>query len=318
MQTRMTFLASRRLIAPLILALIASVCSVRAHLADQPWTRHVIDASSRGADGVRTADVNGDGIPDLVAGWEQGGLTRVHLGSRAHTEGPRWRAVTVGQSPDVEDAAFFDADGDGSLDIVSSTEGTSRKLLVHWAPSRERYANEHEWKTEVLYADGTQWMFAVPMDVDRGRGLDLVAGGKNERAAVGWLESPAQPRNVRDWRFHRLSDAGWIMSLMVRDMNRDGRPDVLLSDRRGRLSGVRWLEMFARFGVPSTGSSTRERAVSRSAVSSGAPTPCSQTCPARASSSHPPSPAWPSLSPASFRRNSSSRTRCLTLRRSAW
>jgi G:T-mismatch repair DNA endonuclease (very short patch repair protein) len=85
-------------------------------------------------------------------------------------------------------------------------------------------------------------MFAVPMDVDRRRGLDLIAGGKNERAAVGWLESPAQPRNVRDWRFHRLSDAGWTMSLMVRDMNRDGRPDVLLSDRRGKLSGVRWLE----------------------------------------------------------------------------
>ena len=102
--------------------------------------------------------------------------------------------MTVGQSPDVEDAAFFDADGDGSLDIVSSTEGTSRKILVHWAPSRERYTNENEWKTEVLYADGTQWMFAVPMDVDRRRGLDLIAGGKNERAAVGWLESPAQPR----------------------------------------------------------------------------------------------------------------------------
>ena len=32
------------------------------------------------------------------------------------------------------------------------------------------------------------------------------------------------------------------MSLMVRDMNRDGRPDLLLSDRRGKQSGVRWLE----------------------------------------------------------------------------
>ena len=79
----MTFLAGRRVIGPLILAL----CSLTTHLADQPWTRHVIDASSRGADGVRTADVNGDGIPDLVAGWEQGGLTRVYVGSR----GVIWR-----------------------------------------------------------------------------------------------------------------------------------------------------------------------------------------------------------------------------------
>jgi hypothetical protein len=57
------------------------------------------------------------------------------------------------------------------------------------------------------------------MDVDRKRGLD-----------------------ARDWTFHRLSDVGWTMSLVVRDMNRDGRADILLSDRRGPLAGVRWLE----------------------------------------------------------------------------
>jgi len=32
----------------------------------KPWARHAIDRSSRGADGVRLADVNGDGLPDVV------------------------------------------------------------------------------------------------------------------------------------------------------------------------------------------------------------------------------------------------------------
>ena len=85
-------------------------------------------------------------------------------------------------------------------------------------------------------------MFAVPMDVDRRRGTDLIVGGKNEGASIGWLESPADPRRVSDWTFHRLSDAGWIMSLIVKDMNRDEYPDVLLSDRIGKIAGVRWLE----------------------------------------------------------------------------
>jgi hypothetical protein len=40
------------------------------------WKRHIIDASSLGADGVRTADVNADGLVDLVTSWEEGGLTR--------------------------------------------------------------------------------------------------------------------------------------------------------------------------------------------------------------------------------------------------
>ena len=208
----------------------------------EPWTRHVIDDSSSGADGVRMADVNADGIADLVTGWEQGGVTRVYIGSRGTAAGTAWRPFTVGKSPDVEDAVFFDADGDGALDVVTATEGTSRRLLIHWAPPGQRYSEEREWRTETLFADGTQWMFSVPMDVDNRRGLDLIVGGKNERASVGWLERPAQPRTVADWRFHRLSDAGWIMSLIVRDMNRDGRPDILLSDRRGTLAGVRWLE----------------------------------------------------------------------------
>ena len=44
------------------------------------------------------------------------------------------KAITVGKSPDGEDAVFFDADGDGTLDIISSAEGSSRKIQVHWAP----------------------------------------------------------------------------------------------------------------------------------------------------------------------------------------
>ena len=32
------------------------------------WERHTIDNSSKGADGVRVADVNGDGLLDLTTG----------------------------------------------------------------------------------------------------------------------------------------------------------------------------------------------------------------------------------------------------------
>jgi hypothetical protein len=208
----------------------------------EPWTRHTIDSSSLGADGVRAADVNGDGALDLVTSWEQGGLTRVYLADRSSSGDPAWRSITVGKSPDGEDAVFFDADGDGDLDIVSSAEGNSRRIQVHWAPPAGNYVRGSEWRTETLYADGSQWMFAVPMDVDRRLGPDLIVGGKNERASIGWLESPEDPRRAVDWKFHRLSDAGWIMSLIVKDMNGDALPDVLLSDRFGAMAGVRWLE----------------------------------------------------------------------------
>ena len=227
-----------------IIGLGICVCLAGSPIAQrsEPWTRHTIDSSSLGADGVRAADVNGDGALDLVTSWEQGGLTRVYLADRSTVGNAAWKSITAGKSPDGEDAVFFDADGDGDLDIISSAEGSSRRIQVHWAPTVDNYTRESEWRTETLYADGSQWMFAVPMDVDRRRGLDLVVGGKNERASIGWLESPADPRRAGDWKYHRLSDAGWIMSLIVKDMNRDGLPDVLLSDRFGAMAGVRWLE----------------------------------------------------------------------------
>src|SRR5678815_5317811 len=69
-----------------------------------PWTRHTIDSSSLGADGVRAVDANGD----------------------------------------------------GDLDIVSSAEGSSRRIQVHWAPPAGAYTRESDWRTETLYSDGSQ------------------------------------------------------------------------------------------------------------------------------------------------------------------
>jgi hypothetical protein len=87
-----------------------------------------------------------------------------------------------------------------------------------------------------------QWMFALPLDVDGRHGPDLIVGSKGPNAGVGWLESPVRPRELASWRYHRMIEAGWIMSLRAIDMDGDADLDVLLSDRRGENSGVRWLE----------------------------------------------------------------------------
>src|SRR5687768_12258605 len=62
----------------------------------QPWGRHTIDDSSRGADGVRLADVNGDGHLDIASGWEEAGIVRLYLNPGPAKAQERWPAVTVG------------------------------------------------------------------------------------------------------------------------------------------------------------------------------------------------------------------------------
>lgn len=86
------------------------------------------------------------------------------------------------------------------------------------------------------------WMFALPMQIDAVRGIDLVVGSKGKNASIGWLEAPADPRDMVAWKFHPLYQAGWIMSLQGHDMDGDGDLDVLASDRKGPTRGVLWLE----------------------------------------------------------------------------
>ena len=73
---------------------------------DGAWERHTIDDSSFGADGVRLADINGDGRLDITSPWEQGGQVRVYLNPGPEGLRERWPAVTVGQVGDPEDSVF--------------------------------------------------------------------------------------------------------------------------------------------------------------------------------------------------------------------
>ena len=206
-----------------------------------PWPRHVIDDSSDGADGVKLGDINGDGLLDIVTGWEEGGKSRVYLHPGFDRVREPWPAVTVGVTPDCEDAVFVDLDGDGVLDVLSACEGNTRTVFVQWGPSsKDDLLDPNAWEqTEIpVLAGMTQWMYATPMR-DAGNAAAVV-GAKNENAAVGLLRTTGE-RDVENWEWQHLSDAGWIMSLKVLDMDGNGLADILMSDRRGEQRGVRWL-----------------------------------------------------------------------------
>lgn len=210
-----------------------------------PWPRHVIDDSSRGADGVRLGDLNGDGLPDIVTGWEEGGEIRAVLNPGPQHGMERWPGVTVGRVKSPEDAVLVDMNGDGVLDVVSSCEGTEKALYAHVAPSKhDELLEASAWTTDVLSASRglMQWMYCAPAEVDGHNGVDLIAGGKNENAALGWFEAPADRRDLAAWTWHTIADAGWIMSIIPRDVDGDGDADVIVSDRKGWNRGVHWFE----------------------------------------------------------------------------
>jgi len=213
--------------------------------SNNAWQRHTIDDSSVGADGARLLDANGDGRLDLVTPWEEGGEIHIclHPGD-AEIDKP-WPLVVVGRVASPEDAVLVDIDDDGAVDVVSSCEGAVQSMFVHWAPQAEEdYLDATKWETGVISVTKSKqaWMYALPMQVDGRHGIDLIVASKGQQASVGWLQAPSNPRDLDAWKYHRLYDAGWVMSLIATDVNHDGKNDVVVSDRKGPNRGVFWLE----------------------------------------------------------------------------
>lgn len=209
----------------------------------QGWEYHVIDDSSNGADGVKLTDINNDGLMDIATGWEEGGITKLYIHPGNDLVQGEWPSVIVGQTPDVEDAVFADVNDDGIPDVVSCSEGETKKIIVQLSHGKD-FLNPKKWEQKKLTAaDGLMmWMYAEPLQVDGQYGIDLIAAGKGENAQLGWFEAPEKKGDWKGWKWHSISPMGWVMSIIIRDMDGDGDQDIVVTDRRGTLQACRWLE----------------------------------------------------------------------------
>jgi hypothetical protein len=205
-----------------------------------PWPRHVIDDSSKGADGVKLGDVNADGRPDIATGWEEGGRIRVALNPGPMKAKDRWPAVTVGRVRSPEDATFADVDNDGDLDVVSCCEGKTKAIFFHLLKDAEHPLDEASWTTQrIAAADGRMWMQCTPIELPPTGRTGLIVGSKGENGVVAGLYPPDPRSGETDWRLVPIMDASWVMSIERTAVDANiVSPALLMSDRKGPNRGI--------------------------------------------------------------------------------
>jgi enediyne biosynthesis protein E4 len=190
---------------------------------------------------LAVADLNGDGLEDVIAGSAKDQLSAIFIqqadGSFKQQVVPAFIRDLLSETTD---AAAFDADGDGDIDLYLVRGGSevsqgnpllSDRLLIN-----NGEGGFSESKKEALPAAAYNGSCVAPCDFDNDGDIDLFVGSRSVPGAYGLspkqllLENDGNGnfRDVTEERFKKLIKTGMVTDACWIDYDNDGDKDLIL------------------------------------------------------------------------------------------
>ena len=207
---------------------------------DNLWDVHIIAAGPNApgteqySHGLGAGDVNGDRLCDVLVkeGWWEAPRDR----TRAN-----WKFHPAKLGPDCADLLVYDVDGDGDSDVITSSAHNYGIWWFEQVPGMDGpQFEQHE-----IFKQFSQTHAIRLVDIN-GDGLnDLVTGkryfahmgkdpGGNEPAVLYWFELHRGGDGSVEYIPHKIdNDSGVGTQFEIADMDGDGKPDIVTSNKKG-------------------------------------------------------------------------------------